>query len=995
MDFNFQFNFDTPVPATPPTKKNQSDPFDFSFPTGIGSNANSTSSNDPFNFNFNSTTNSTTSNDPFNFSFAPPPATKPAASPFDFDIPTPSFNSTTPISGNNNDFGFNSQPTQKPADPFDFQTFNFDTTPSSTHSPQIAPTQDFNVTTLTPNSAKKPDAYDFNFNSAPSPEPVPAKDPFDFSFNSNPTPAPLEPAPSQPKDTFDFNYNSTPAPTPAKDPFDFSFSNVAPSPSTPSAAAKDPFDFSLNSQPSPTPKPADPFNFSFNTAPPQPQTPNPMDNFNFTNNATTTQTNAFDFSFNNTTTTTTTTSAFSANVFDFNLPAGGQDSPKPPKSDFTFDFETPTFDGGSFVKKDTSSNHSSNSFDIPPLDFDAQHSSATSTPIQKRLVFGSTTSAARPGSAALPQLVDFTKMNVSTRPTKSALRPVSSVATPQQSFDEDPSLFYLSDSWLDQPFQERSNKLNFKTSGAGASLSVNVKAFDGTEMQISVTDGITGQDLLFAAADRLKMWQAEFFTLLNVENDTWIHHKKLLSEQMIRNGSTFLMKIRYWKFPSGDSHDGVAERLIYHQVKENILNSVWPVSVSLAVRLAAYQLKHEVGNYNPEVHRPGFLKNRFNLFLPATVMRDTDLDYLERRVLYVHSQITLISQDDIITNYITISQALQTFGLTMFRISRNNIQQSLGIGEDGLLVNRDPPASLDHFDFIIYPLLKDFEKTSDGLIINCRNDKSYNFQADAKEVDEMIELMCGYFQLLQGIDRGLLPDIVLPMRAQNTAPAHYFAPPQSTSCRPVRASLASRLQLLKIAYKDCAEKANVNMFETMQFQIDQALDLGIALERLDLSSTNITSKDFLVLKDTFEIAQNLKLPPSQAPFFEENLNIVQFILDDNVIGSEAAEALGNLLAISRFKEIHLNRVKLGTKGALLLRPFLDKNTSTEKWMAESNKLGDKGMKACIHGLKRSVELNTFNFSDNGLNEISTLLLRSLLEKNSAISELNLSYNKVC
>eukprot|EP01103_Thecamoeba_quadrilineata_P014209 TRINITY_DN4172_c0_g1_i1.p1 TRINITY_DN4172_c0_g1~~TRINITY_DN4172_c0_g1_i1.p1 ORF type:complete len:1170 (+),score=264.54 TRINITY_DN4172_c0_g1_i1:105-3614(+) len=861
--------------------------------------------------------------------------------PFNFEIP---------------DFGAPSKPPQSASsnnNPFDF-SFSSSTTPSSTK-----PTTD---------------PFDFSFPTTTSPPPTKAADPFDFNVSFD--------MPTQPATTtneFDFSFpTTTPTPSTTTNAFDFSFPTTAPSPTVqskqappkvPSTPASNPFDFSFPAtKPSPKvppkqapprvlPKkatPADPFDFSV------PSTPTP-----------TTPSNAFDFDF------ATTQNVGPTNNFDFGL-----DPPKPPTASTAtsaFDFEAPSFDGNPTREK-VATTKTGSSFEIPPMVIEPGQAPSG---LSKKTT-----------NNALPQLVDYNKMNVNRTPkiASGGSRQTQSSLT-QPRFDENPSSFYALESWMDQPPQQRS-KLNFKTAGTGTPINVTVKLGDETTQQMSVTDGITVQDLFFAVADRIKLWQIEHFSLYNAESNLWLNHQLTLAAQRITNGSSVLFKVKFWKTTNGEARDQVAQRLIYHQVKQNILSGVWPISTSLAVRLAAYQLKHEVGDYNPTAHRPGTLKNRFAQYLPASALKDGDHDYIERRILYVHSQITLISQDDVLTNYITIAQALQTFGLSMYPVKRDNNQQTFGVGEDGVLINRDG-STQEHFDFFIYPLIRRFEKTAKGIQLTLRNpDKSLCFEVGAKAANEMMEEMCSYYQLLQGLDRGLLPDVDLPVRAHSLPPAHYFGPPQATSSRPVRAGLSSRLQLLKTAYADCAQKQGLKMFDSVLFQIDQAQDLGLSLERLDLSSLNPTSKELSLLKDTFEMTQNLKLPPNQAPFFEENFNIVQFILDDNTIGTEGAEALGNLLSVIRFKEVHLNRAKLGEKGAAILRPFLEKNATTEKWSSESNKLTDRGVKAIIHGLKSSQGLSSFNFANNGLSEISTLLLKSLLEKNLVITELNISHNKI-
>eukprot|EP01102_Stenamoeba_stenopodia_P005451 TRINITY_DN160_c0_g1_i3.p1 TRINITY_DN160_c0_g1~~TRINITY_DN160_c0_g1_i3.p1 ORF type:complete len:1038 (-),score=290.46 TRINITY_DN160_c0_g1_i3:626-3739(-) len=563
-------------------------------------------------------------------------------------------------------------------------------------------------------------------------------------------------------------------------------------------------------------------------------------------------------------------------------------------------------------------------------------------------------------------------------------------------FLTEPSSFYIMKNWKTDSLPDPVKATpTYKTSGSGSKLSLSISLPDNASTSLSVTSDISVKDLLLAVADKNGIWRHEIFSLLSPPNK-WLNHDKTLSEEGVKDGTKLLFKVKYWK-NQYKLTDTAARHQIYHQVKEEIHSGRWPCNASTAIRLAAHQLYLEVGPFAPATHKPGFLKPKINQYLPQPLLQKEDLEYMERRIFSIHSKIAGETKEDVEELYVSIAQGLQTFGATIFS-AKSGEGPSMGVAEDGILVPSDSNPKV--YNFVLFPMIKGWKETADGFEIQVqRPDATHKFTASKDITENVLHLLSVYHSLLLSIDKGLLPNLATPYQKPHSVPPYVlFTAPRDNLSRgsPVDldAKITNRLLILRTAYiKSCAH-FKVKQLDTVLWQIDRALDEEIALDKLDLSFLGIGPAEISALAATFEAVFSYTPPPAQAAYFSENMAINQFILNDNPITVAGALDLGRIIKVANFKEYHLKRIGLGTKGAEALIKSLSENSTLEKFDVEGNEIKDKGVSFIVKALKTNTKTNTFIFTNNKLSEQCTIILSGMLAANNFIQELCISNNKI-
>jgi hypothetical protein len=66
-------------------------------------------------------------------------------------------------------------------------------------------------------------------------------------------------------------------------------------------------------------------------------------------------------------------------------------------------------------------------------------------------------------------------------------------------------------------------------------------------------------------------------------------------------------------------------------------------------------------------------------------LQKEDLDYVERRILYVHSRISADTKEDAEDIYVSIAQGLQLYGTAIFPAKKGE-GAYMGVAEDGVFI---------------------------------------------------------------------------------------------------------------------------------------------------------------------------------------------------------------------------------------------------------------------------------------------------------------------
>uniref|UniRef100_A0A8C0CLP9 Radixin n=1 Tax=Balaenoptera musculus TaxID=9771 RepID=A0A8C0CLP9_BALMU len=162
-----------------------------------------------------------------------------------------------------------------------------------------------------------------------------------------------------------------------------------------------------------------------------------------------------------------------------------------------------------------------------------------------------------------------------------------------------------------------------------------------------------------------------------------------VTQQDVKKENPLQFKFRAKFFPEDVSEELIQEitqRLFFLQVKEAILNDEIYCPPETAVLLASYAVQAKYGDFNKEIHKPGYLAN--DRLLPQRVLEQHKLtkEQWEERIQNWHEEHRGMLREDSMMEYLKIAQDLEMYGVNYFEI-KNKKGTELWLGVDALGLN--------------------------------------------------------------------------------------------------------------------------------------------------------------------------------------------------------------------------------------------------------------------------------------------------------------------
>jgi len=516
---------------------------------------------------------------------------------------------------------------------------------------------------------------------------------------------------------------------------------------------------------------------------------------------------------------------------------------------------------------------------------------------------------------------------------------------------------------------------------------------DDTKKKLIVTDDFSIQDLIYCFADKLDLWQTEYFAIsaMNVDGtDRWLKPDRTLADERVTDQSKLVLKVKLFKQPK-KLIDPAALRLMYLQVFQNVLKGLYPYSEKAAVHLGAHQLQILYGDFNPVKHRLGFFdETTIKAFLPLFVVNSRPVDYLERRLFSVYSKLKGMKPQEGISKYLELAKQSVFYGGTYFDVTESGAPRKFIVNEQGFYISKK--ESKDGFDFYPFEEISGWNQTSAGIQIRISNpEKKPLFDLVTATSQAISELLTEYYMLLS--DQVELPPIPVPILPTYLPDSRLFlAPTPRQSADPSY----SRLDVLKTSYLEECRVLKLEPSFNILGKIDEAIDNEEVLEELNLSQTKLSGEHLEALCKAIPKCQTYA--PKKDLLFVENLSLKGLDVSNNLIGQEGAHAVQRILDEPSIllKSLNLKSVKLGPKGAQTLAGSLDKNRVLEELNLEDNDLGDRGAHYILEAIKFNKKINLLNLNKNHLGNEEKIwnLLGEHIRNNSNLASLSVGSNKL-
>uniref|UniRef100_A0A8C4IL83 FERM domain-containing protein n=1 Tax=Dicentrarchus labrax TaxID=13489 RepID=A0A8C4IL83_DICLA len=212
------------------------------------------------------------------------------------------------------------------------------------------------------------------------------------------------------------------------------------------------------------------------------------------------------------------------------------------------------------------------------------------------------------------------------------------------------------------------------------------------ELEFAIQPNTTGKQLFDQVVKTVGLREVWFFGLQYVDSKgyiTWLKLNKKVTQQDVKKENPLQFKFRAKFFPEDVSEELIQEitqRLFFLQVKEAILNDENYCPPETAVLLGSYAVQAKYGDYNKDVHKPGYLTH--DRLLPQRVLEQHKLtkEQWEDRIQTWHEEHRGMLREDSMMEYLKIAQDLEMYGVNYFEI-KNKKGTQLWLGVDALGLN--------------------------------------------------------------------------------------------------------------------------------------------------------------------------------------------------------------------------------------------------------------------------------------------------------------------
>ncbi|MEE6469774.1 hypothetical protein FKM82_008764 [Ascaphus truei] len=197
-----------------------------------------------------------------------------------------------------------------------------------------------------------------------------------------------------------------------------------------------------------------------------------------------------------------------------------------------------------------------------------------------------------------------------------------------------------------------------------------------------------GNDLFDLVCRMLGLRETWFFGLQFTANwmDTWLKlEKKVLQQEVPKEDPIkfrFLAKFYPEKCIRGAGCKMLPQHLFFLQVKKQILDEEILCSPEASVLLASYAVQAKYGDYNPNIHQPGFLSQ--DELLPKRVLQQYQMtsEMWQDKITAWYAEHRGIARDEAEMNYLKIAQDLDMYGMNYFPISQAKNDSGILLGVD-------------------------------------------------------------------------------------------------------------------------------------------------------------------------------------------------------------------------------------------------------------------------------------------------------------------------
>lgn len=220
-------------------------------------------------------------------------------------------------------------------------------------------------------------------------------------------------------------------------------------------------------------------------------------------------------------------------------------------------------------------------------------------------------------------------------------------------------------------------------------ISTTVVFLDDTEYTFRLDKHAKGESLLEAVFEHLELVEKDYFGLQFTENGlapTLVHHDHIRwldpnkqVKKQIRNGGNFYFRVKFYVSDPSKLQEEYTRYHFYLQIRKDILQNRLVLSQSTACLLASYTVQSELGDFQADEHKAGYVSGM------ALVPGQTE--EMEKKIEELHKLHKGQSPADAEFNYLEHAKRLEMYGVDVHTAKDNNNKDiQLGVTSNGLVV---------------------------------------------------------------------------------------------------------------------------------------------------------------------------------------------------------------------------------------------------------------------------------------------------------------------
>ncbi|XP_072547979.1 protein 4.1b isoform X2 [Salminus brasiliensis] len=216
-----------------------------------------------------------------------------------------------------------------------------------------------------------------------------------------------------------------------------------------------------------------------------------------------------------------------------------------------------------------------------------------------------------------------------------------------------------------------------------------VNLLDDTRIERNLEKNAVGQVLFDEVCNHLNLLERGYFGLATWDssnNRVWLDFSREVHKQIIGHDATFTFNVKFYPPDPSLLAEDLTRYLLCLQVRTDIMTNRLPCPSDMLAVLGAYTVQSEFGDYDPDVHVPGYLRT-----IPLAPIQTPELEDSVTDLHRTYESMTPAQADE---NFLQNAVTLPLYGVDLHHakdVSGGDVK--LGVCGDGVTVYEGKAAT--------------------------------------------------------------------------------------------------------------------------------------------------------------------------------------------------------------------------------------------------------------------------------------------------------------